>query len=59
MNTTKQALLIGAIMVGIALVGAAWKADTNWLAFTRWVALFMAIQAPALWLLLRESRRLS
>jgi hypothetical protein len=59
MNTTKQALIIGAIMVAAALFGAARLADENWLKFTQWSALFMAIQMPGLWLLLRESRRLS
>ena len=59
MNTTKQAVIIGAMMVGAALVGAARVADADWLKFTQWAAHFMAIQMPGLWLLLRESRRLS
>lgn len=59
MNTTRQAVMIAAIMVGAALFGAIRMADDNWLKFTQWAALFMAIQMPGLWLLLRESRRLS
>lgn len=58
MNVTKQALIIIAIMVGAALLGAARMADENWVKFTQWAAFFMAIQAPGLWLLVRESRRL-
>lgn len=59
MNTTKQALLIGAIMVGAALFGAAWMAHQDLAKFTQTAAVFMTIQIPGLWLLLRESRRLS
>ena len=59
MNTTKQAIIIGAIMVAAALFGAARLADENWLKFTQWAALFMAMQIPGLLFLLRESRRLS
>lgn len=59
MTTTKQAVIIGIIMFGAAIFGAARVADADWLKFTQWAALFMAIQMPGLWLLLRESRRLS
>lgn len=59
LNTTRQALLIGLIMVGAAVFGAARLADESWLKFTQWAALFMAMQMPGLWFLLRESRRLS
>jgi hypothetical protein len=59
MNTTKQAVIIGIILVSAALLGAARLADDNWLTFTQWAALFMAMEIPGLWILLNESRRLS